>query len=78
MNTETLNNCPKCGKNSYIKVPMGCIMRESMGMMIHIADEHKYECLNDSCGYKTDIVRINNKFGDYYELPFWKRIFKII
>lgn len=70
----SLEKCPKCGKKSFIKIPAGRIRRESLGTMIHVANEEYWDCLQ--CGHKTERVRINTKAGDYFELPWYKRIFK--
>lgn len=69
-----LDRCPECNEESLIKVPNGQRMRSSLGCMLHVADEHYFKCLK--CGYKTDIVRINTALGDYFDLPWWKRLFK--
>jgi hypothetical protein len=71
----SLEKCPKCKKESLIKTPRGRIMRESLGCMLHIADEHSFDCLDINCDYRSSIIRINNKLGDKFLLPWWKRLF---
>ena len=71
-----LEKCPKCGKNSFMKVPMGRVMRESLGCMIHVADEYYWRCLDGNCGHKKERECINTKAGDHFALPWYKRIFK--
>ena len=70
-----LEKCPECGENSFIKTPAGRIMRESLGTLINIGSEHYYKCLQ--CGHRTETVMVNNKWGDHFDLPWYKRIFKI-
>ena len=70
-----LKKCPECGKHSFIYTPMGRVMRESWGILLHVADEYYYMCLQ--CGHETERVRVNNKRGDYFDLPWYKRIFKL-
>ena len=62
-----LKPCPKCGEQSYIKTPMGRVMRESLGSMIHVADEEYWKCLQ--CGHKSERVRVNTDAGDHFDLP---------
>ena len=71
-----IKECPKCGKKSFIYTPAGRIMRESWGVMVHVADEYYWMCLEKKCGYKTERIRINTKAGDRFDLPWYKRIFK--
>ena len=68
-----LEKCPECGKKAFIKTPVGRIMRESLGCMIYIGDQHYWKCLQ--CGHKTEKVMVNNKWGDHFDLPWYKRIF---
>ena len=72
----SLEKCPQCGKESFIKVPMGRVMRESLGVLLHIANDYSWRCLDSKCGHKTERERINTKAGDYFDLPWHKRIFK--
>ena len=69
-----LEKCPKCSRVSLIKTPHGKIMRNQL----HIADEYSVDCLNKKCGYTTGIIRVNTEYGDYFDLPWYKRIFKTI
>ena len=41
--------------------------------MIYIGDQHYWKCLQ--CGHKTEKVMVNNKWGDHFDLPWYKRIF---
>ena len=66
--------CPKCGANSFFKVPSARIMRQGIGS-VHIADEHYFECLK--CKHKGETIRINTKEGECFEKPFWKRILSL-
>jgi predicted nucleic-acid-binding Zn-ribbon protein len=71
-----LEKCPKCGKKSFIKTPSGSIRRESLGCMINVSDSHYWQCLHSECKYKTEIKVIKTKAGEYFDLPWYKRIFK--
>ncbi len=67
-----LEKCPECGKKSFIYTPMGKKMRES----IPISNSHYWQCLHSECKHKTETVIVNTKAGDYFDLPWYKRIFK--
>lgn len=69
-----IKKCPECGEKSFIKTPFGSKMRESLGILIHVANVHYWCCLK--CEHKTEKVSINTKAGDYFDLPWYKRIFK--
>jgi len=71
----SLKICPKCGRNSVIKKPNARIMRESLGSMLHIANEYSLDCLKSDCNYTTGTIRVNTKLGDYFELSPLKRLF---
>jgi predicted nucleic-acid-binding Zn-ribbon protein len=68
-----LEKCPKCGENAFIKTPAARIMRESLGCMIHVANQYYWECLQ--CKYRKERVSVNTKMGDHFDLPWYKRIF---
>ena len=66
--------CPICKrKSAMVKIPMGRILLEKWGCLLHIANEIKFKCMN--CNYETEVIRNNTQLGDYYSLPFWKRLF---
>lgn len=71
----SIEKCPKCGNYSLIATPNSRIMRESFGSMIHIANEHYFDCLIKGCGYKSEIIRENTELGKKFLLPWWKRLF---
>jgi len=73
-----LETCPKCKQNSYAKKPMGRIMRESLGCMIHISNRYQWGCLNPKCKYSDEPIHENTKAGDHFDLPWYKRIFKTL
>lgn len=69
-----LEKCPKCDRKSLIETPHCQLIRNGMV----IVNQHSIDCLNKKCGYTTGIIRVNTKYGDYFELPWYKRIFKLI
>ena len=69
-----MGKCPKCNQNSFIKTPGIRIMRESFGSSIHIANSYTFICYNKECNHSGK-VKVNTKMGDYFEKPWYKRIF---
>ncbi len=70
-----IKKCPKCKKESYIKVPGVRICKESFGILLHIANKHQWKCHNKKCGFKSENVVVKTDLGIWLDLPFWKRIF---
>lgn len=70
-----LKKCPTCGRNSVIRVPGARIMRESLGCMLDVANEHSFDCVHPGCNYTTETIRENTEMGNYFKLPFLKRFF---
>lgn len=58
-----IEKCPKCGNKSFVKVPGARIMKEQFGLLVNIANEHSFKCLDKNCNHKTDIVRIETEEG---------------
>ena len=70
-----LEQCPICGKLSYIKTPHSRIMTEKYGSMIHTANEYSFDCLNKECKHTSGIIKQNTERGNKLMLPWYKLIF---
>lgn len=70
------DRCPKCGRKSLIKTLHNKVMKNNL----HISDEYIINCINKKCNYKSEIIKENTKYGDFYDLPWYhyKRLFKIL
>lgn len=72
----SLGKCPMCGKDSIIKTPSTRIMTDKLCSMVHTSNEYSYVCLNNICGYRSDIIRENTEIGDELSIPWYKRLFR--
>ena len=70
-----MNKCPVCN-TELDTVHVRKIIRQCWGNMLHYGDDHITKCAK--CEYRTKETRTLTKVGEYYQLPWILRVFKVI
>ncbi len=70
-----MNKCPVC-KAELETIYVRKIIRPCWGNMLHYGDDIMSKCT--ACEYKTNVKRTLTRVGEYYQLPWYKRICKSI
>ena len=71
----SLQKCPECGQNSFIKTPGSRVVTERLGTQVHTADIYSFKCLNKECKHTTGDITVKTEFGKKLDKPWYKRIF---
>jgi ssDNA-binding Zn-finger/Zn-ribbon topoisomerase 1 len=69
---KEMYKCPNCGE-PLLHINIKKVIKRIWGSKIYYADDYYDKCTN--CEYKSTIKRSLTKVGQYYQLPFYKRIF---